>query len=192
MRSRCTSGIRSSRSRARRSRAHATRRPRRRSRVNCRSPEQQLQQPPFAAAEIDDARRPRRDERRQHRPAAAPRSGAAAPRPLLDRVGRRARPARPPPARGAPARRASDCAGSAGSARRSARARVRLEPALAAAQQLVDLRLLDPVVLVVVEHRQQHVEVRQQVGEPTPSPSGRSRRTGRRPTPGTARRARAA
>ena len=44
--------------------------------------------------------------------------------------------------------------------------RVRGQPARAAAQQLLDLGRADPVVLRVVEHRQKHVEVRQQLGEP--------------------------
>ena len=42
---------------------------------------------------------------------------------------------------------------------------VRGQPALAVAQQLLDLVVADPVVLVVVEHRDQHVEVRQQLAQ---------------------------
>ena len=41
------------------------------------------------------------------------------------------------------------------------------EPALAVAQQFLHLVLADPVVLVVVEHRHEDVEVGQQVGERT-------------------------
>jgi hypothetical protein len=40
------------------------------------------------------------------------------------------------------------------------------QPVAAAVQQLVDLGLVDPVVLVVVEDGQQHVEMGQQVGQP--------------------------
>ena len=40
------------------------------------------------------------------------------------------------------------------------------QPALARPQQLVDLVGRDPVVLGVVEHRQQHIQVPQRVGEP--------------------------
>ena len=42
---------------------------------------------------------------------------------------------------------------------------VRREPALAVAQQLLDLVVADPVVLVVVEHRDEHVEVGEQVAQ---------------------------
>ncbi len=44
--------------------------------------------------------------------------------------------------------------------------RVRGQPAFPPGQQLVQLLLPDPVVLVVVEHRKQHVEVGEQVAEP--------------------------
>jgi hypothetical protein len=44
--------------------------------------------------------------------------------------------------------------------------RVRREPPLAVAQQLLDLVVADPVVLLVVQHRHQHVQVREQLGEP--------------------------
>jgi len=43
--------------------------------------------------------------------------------------------------------------------------RVRGEPALAVAHQLRDLVVADPVVLVVVQHRDEHVEVREQVAQ---------------------------
>jgi hypothetical protein len=43
------------------------------------------------------------------------------------------------------------------------------QPRAALVEQLASLVLADPVVLVVVEHRQQHVEMRQQVGEPHPA-----------------------
>jgi hypothetical protein len=39
---------------------------------------------------------------------------------------------------------------------------------LAATHELLDLRLVDPVVLVVVEHRKQDVEVIEQLGQPEP------------------------
>ncbi len=40
------------------------------------------------------------------------------------------------------------------------------EPVTATAEQLVDLVVADPVVLVVVEHRQEHVQVLQDVLDP--------------------------
>ena len=40
------------------------------------------------------------------------------------------------------------------------------QPAGAEAHQLVDLVRADPVVLAVVEHRQQHVQVGEGVGQP--------------------------
>jgi hypothetical protein len=52
--------------------------------------------------------------------------------------------------------------------------RVGRQPALAAAQQLVDLVAVDPVVLVVVEHRQEHVEMREQIGQPRVAREGES------------------
>ena len=42
---------------------------------------------------------------------------------------------------------------------------MRREPALASPQQLLDLGVVDPVVLVVVEHRQQDVQVIEQIGQ---------------------------
>src|SRR2546422_5618882 len=44
--------------------------------------------------------------------------------------------------------------------------RVRRKPALAAAQELLDLRGAHPVVLLVVEDRDQDVQVREQVADP--------------------------
>lgn len=44
--------------------------------------------------------------------------------------------------------------------------RVVREPALAAAEQLVDLGLVDPIVLLVVEHRDQEIEVAEKVAKP--------------------------
>jgi hypothetical protein len=44
--------------------------------------------------------------------------------------------------------------------------RVAGEPALPAGKQLLDLVVADPVVLLRVEHRHEHVEVRQQVAQP--------------------------
>ena len=44
--------------------------------------------------------------------------------------------------------------------------RVILEPALALGHELLELRVADPVVLPVVEHRQEHVDVRQHLAEP--------------------------
>src|SRR5438093_7053349 len=43
---------------------------------------------------------------------------------------------------------------------------MRREPSLAAAQELIDLVAPDPVVLVVVEHRDQYVEVPKQILQP--------------------------
>jgi hypothetical protein len=45
--------------------------------------------------------------------------------------------------------------------------RVLGEPLLALGEQLVDLPALDPVVLVVVHHRQQHVEMPEEVARRT-------------------------
>ena len=61
------------------------------------------------------------------------------------------------------------------------------EPALAGAQQLVDLVGRDPVVLGVVEHRQQDVQMPQRVGQPQLALQDERARTASRPTPGTAR-----
>ena len=41
--------------------------------------------------------------------------------------------------------------------------RVRRQPRLAVAKQLLHFVLADPVVLVVVQHRDQHVQVREQI-----------------------------
>ena len=51
--------------------------------------------------------------------------------------------------------------------------RVARQPALAVPQQLLDLVVADPVVLVVVEHGDQHVEVREQLREPAARPQRR-------------------
>ena len=61
------------------------------------------------------------------------------------------------------------------------------QPALAGPQQLVDLVRRDPVVLGVVEHRQQHVQVVQRVGQPQRRRSASGRRSGSRPTRGAPR-----
>ena len=45
--------------------------------------------------------------------------------------------------------------------------RVAVEPALAVTKQLLDFVVADPVVLLIVEHRNEHVEVRQQLAQPT-------------------------
>ena len=39
-------------------------------------------------------------------------------------------------------------------------------PRYSVPKELVDLVIADPVVLVVVEHRDQHVQVREQVAQP--------------------------
>ncbi len=44
------------------------------------------------------------------------------------------------------------------------------EPALALVEQLVDLAPLDEIVLLAVEHGDQHVEMRQQIAQPAPWP----------------------
>ena len=54
---------------------------------------------------------------------------------------------------------------------------VSVEPALAVAQQLFDLVVTNPVVLLVVEHRNEHIEVRQQVAQP----ARRAKRDGKQP-----------
>jgi hypothetical protein len=46
------------------------------------------------------------------------------------------------------------------------------QPALPRANQLVDLVVGHPVMLGVVQHRQQHVEVVQRIGQPHPPPQG--------------------
>ena len=51
------------------------------------------------------------------------------------------------------------------------------EPALAVAKQLLHLVVADPVVLLVVEHRNEHVQVRQQVAQP----ARRAERDGEQP-----------
>jgi hypothetical protein len=41
---------------------------------------------------------------------------------------------------------------------------MRAEPTLTSAHQLLDLGLVHPVVLVVIEHREQHIKVIEQIG----------------------------
>ena len=65
--------------------------------------------------------------------------------------------------------------------------RVAGQPALAGAQQLVDLVGRDPVVLGVVEHRQQDVQLAQRVGEAQLALQHEPYVAASRPTPGTAR-----
>ena len=48
----------------------------------------------------------------------------------------------------------------------ASRARMAVEPALAVAKQLLDLVVAHPVVLLIVENRNEHVEMRQQVAQP--------------------------
>jgi PII-like signaling protein len=56
------------------------------------------------------------------------------------------------------------------------------ELAAARAQQLVELVVADPVVLVVVDHRQQHVQMLQEILGPGPPSTSARRRTGSEPT----------
>ena len=64
-------------------------------------------------------------------------------------------------------------AGASGSGGRSARAPDDGEPALSAAEELLDLVVAHPVVLVVVQDRDEHVEVREQLGRAACVPARR-------------------
>ena len=75
---------------------------------------------------------------------------------------------------------------------RSARARDAPQPALAAAQQLLDLVVADPVVLLASSTGIEHVEVREQVAQPHVAAQVDGVVPARRPTRGSARRAGAA
>ena len=66
---------------------------------------------------------------------------------------------------GGPAPRGQAAADASGSARDQLALGMRGQPALAVAQQLLHLVVADPVVLVVVQHRDQHIEVREQVAQ---------------------------
>ena len=70
--------------------------------------------------------------------------------------------------------------------------RVAGQPAASLGQQLLQLVVADEVVLVVVEDRDQDVQVGQQLRERRDLARSSRRSTGSRPTPGTARRAGAA
>ena len=194
MRSRCrvaAAGRARSRSRGDLERADATRR-RRRSRVELRAPSSSaLQQLALAAAEVEHA--PARRSRCSTATTAPSRcsfrlsgastaSSSAVARGLASSSG--SAPRRREQLRQRLARQARPVLEVAAGDQLALR--MRGEPALAVAQQLLDLVVADPVVLVVVEHRDEHVEVREQVARArTVAVERHGEVRGSRPTPGT-------
>jgi hypothetical protein len=56
---------------------------------------------------------------------------------------------------------------------------MRVEPALSMAKELLDLVVSDPVVLLIVEHRDEHVQVRQEFAQASRCPKRDSKQPAR-------------